>query len=171
MLAAKLEQLLRTLYPRGGRPATQKQRLDAVLLVHAALSAAGGALALALPNVWERLTLHAGAPALRDNASVEAKLVHVVIRLYGALLLGTAALTLAARRGAEPTFRRSLVAVFAGTSAAATAVLLRAQLTGGLSSWNWATIAVFISLTVAYSSFVFVDKIPVFEGLDGRPPL
>jgi len=165
-----MEPLLQSLYPRGGRPLTQKQRLDAVLLAHAALSAAGGSLALVAPNVWERLALHAGAPAVRDNGTVDAKLVHVVIRLYGALLCGVAALTLAARRGAEPAFRRSLVAVFAGTSAAATLVLLRAQLTGGLSGWNWLTIGVFGGLTAAYASFVFVDRVKVFDGLDGRAP-
>jgi hypothetical protein len=68
---------------------TTKARIDRLFVAHTGVATIAGLMALLLPHVWEWFMIsHGETLSLRDNASGEQKVTHLVIRLYGALILG-----------------------------------------------------------------------------------
>lgn len=118
------------------------------------------------PCRW--LLIHHGeALALRDNSS-DSKVTHLMVRLYGALLLAQAWIVFSARRIEDAQARRALVQAYCLCFALSTIAMLRAVLTegGNLSVMNWLNILLYAALAGLYGWFVFGNRIKVFEGLD-----
>jgi len=60
--------------------------------------------------VFEWTLIHRGEPfRLRDNSRPESKVVHLVIRLYGALILAQGLVVWNARKVADAAMRRSMI--------------------------------------------------------------
>lgn len=89
-----------------------KKRIDTLFAGHAVMAAVLGGLAVLLPHLFEWMLIHHGEKfSLRDNSDVSQKVTHLVVRLYGALILGQAWIVWHARRISEPAVRRALVQV------------------------------------------------------------
>ena len=89
-----------------------KRRIDALFAGHAIMAGVLGTLAVLLPHLFEWMLVHHGEKfSLRDNSDVSQKVTHLVVRLYGALILGQAWIVWHARRISEPAVRRALVQV------------------------------------------------------------
>lgn len=152
---------------------SQKRRIDALFQAHSLASAAIGVVSIVTPNVFEWFLVHHGQPLkLRDNSRPEQKVSHLLIRLFGALILGTAWIVHSARTAADASMRRALVQAFALCFSLTTAAMLRAQLTetpgieGGMNGWNWLNIALFAALTALYLNHALFDKVTAYQGLD-----
>jgi hypothetical protein len=145
-----------------------KAQLDTLFLLHGASALLCGLLAFTLPHVFEWFMIHHGESlTFRANSDPESKVTHLVVRMYGALILAQAWITHNMRQCEDAHARRSLVQAYFGVFLLTTVALLRAQLTPGgfLSAWNWLNILGFAALSAAYGFFAFVQKIAVFEGL------
>ena len=153
-----------------------RRRVDALFLAHAAVAGVSGAVAVLLPHFFEAFfvphddeTLAALLRGARANTGDASKIEHLIIRLYGCLILAQAWIVAAARRrGAGAEFRRALVQAYAACFALTALSLLRAQLTPGgrLGFANWINILLFAGLAGGYGWFALVEKIAAFEGLD-----
>jgi hypothetical protein len=96
----------------------------------------------------------------------DQKAAHLIVRLFGSLIIAQAWIVWSARSISEPLVRRALVQAYAFAFTLMTLSLLRAQLTESLFSiLHWINITIFASLSVFYSFFAFVQPIKVFEGL------
>ncbi|CAE7943214.1 ML4 [Symbiodinium necroappetens] len=96
----------------------------------------------------------------------QVKITHVVIRLYGALILGQSFLTWAAKQTDDGRVRLAAVRAYAVVFGLTTLALLRAQLTD--STWhvlNWLNLLLFACLAAFYGWFSLVQPPAVFEGL------
>jgi hypothetical protein len=145
-----------------------KQRVNALLGAHAVMAAVTGSLAVLTPHLFEWFMVHHGeAFALRDNADASQKVTHLVTRLYGSLIVGQAVIVYSARQSSDAFMRRALVQAYWLVFTLTSLALLRFQTTPGLnqSAWNWANIALFVSLAVSYGWFALFERISVFESL------
>ncbi len=151
---------------RGGGGA--RCAVESVFLAHAVAATLLGGLAFALPHVFEYVFFpHGERFALRNNARVGDRVEHLLCRVLGALLLGSAWAAWSARANADAAARRALVQAFGGAAALVLVALLRAQLApdGPFSRWNFLNIAALAALTAGYGRFVFLEPIKAFEGL------
>lgn len=96
----------------------------------------------------------------------DQKAAHLIVRLFGSLIISQAWIVWSARSITETLFRRALVQAYAFAFTLMTLSLLRAQITESLfSSLHWINIVVFAGLSIFYSYFAFIQPIKVFEGL------
>ena len=150
--------------------AGDKLAVDRLFAVHTVFAAVAGALAVVVPHVWEFFFLHHAGETLQLFASTrndDQKVTHLVIRLFGGLIVAQAFSVWAARSVADAPMRRALVRAYFVAFALMTLSLLRAQTTtgGGFNALNWLNIAGFGALAALYGWFAFVRPIAVFEGL------
>jgi len=97
----------------------------------------------------------------------QVKITHVVIRLYGALILGQAFIVWHIRKSGDGEVRRGLVRAYFVVFVLTTLVLVRSHLTDDhWNVFNCFNILMFASLASFYGWFSFVSPPPVFEGLD-----
>ena len=168
--------------------AAQKRKVDLLFLAHAIFALVAGSAAFIAPHVFEWFMVHHGeALTLRSNSDSESKITHLVIRLYGALILAQSWIVWSARK-CDAQIRKAMIQVrplytfvnselptsisavqaywfcFSLTALA----LIRAQVTGGggLNDWNWINIAMFMGLALCYAWFAFFERISVFDSLD-----
>jgi hypothetical protein len=149
-------------------PKKHRVNVESLFTAHASVSAFLGLVAFVFPHLFEFFLLpHGEKLALRNNAVPGDRVEHLLVRMYGALVLGQAYVAWSARTNTDATFRRSLVHAFAGVFTLTFLALLRAQLApdGPLSSWNYLNILTFASLAVAYGYYSLVEPIRVFEGI------
>lgn len=142
--------------------------VDTLFTAHACASAAAGVIAFLVPHFFEFfLVPHGEKLALRNNAVPGDRVEHLLVRMYGALVVGQAYIAWAARMNPDAQFRRSLVHAFAGVFSLTFLALLRAQLApnGPLSPWNWLNILLFASLAGGYGYYSFIEPIRTFEGI------
>ena len=151
-----------------------KRAVDTLFLAHAVFALAFGLTAFLVPHVWEWFMAHHAGETLRvfrsgaNTLNDDQKVTHLVIRLYGALVLGQAHIVYSARAITEPLVRRALVQAYAVVFGLMTAALLRASLTEGGSfspAFAVANISAFATLTAVYAYFAVLQPIAVFEGL------
>eukprot|EP01134_Creolimax_fragrantissima_P005279 CFRG5279T1 len=148
-----------------------KRRLNNLFLVHASISVFLGVALTLFPHFAELFMIHQNAEtvvALTDHTAGDAqKITHLVLRMYGGLILGQGYMVYKARDVADAAMRRVIVEVYSGSFALTAAALLRAQTTegGGLNGYNWINILVFAGLSGFYGWFVLVQPISVFESL------
>jgi len=96
----------------------------------------------------------------------DQKAAHLIVRMFGSLIISQAWIVWSARSITEPLVRRALVQAYAFAFILMTLSLLRAQLTESLfSALHWINIVVFAGLSMFYSYFAFIQPIKVFEGL------
>jgi hypothetical protein len=139
-----------------------------VFTAHAIVSGIGGAVAFLLPNLFEYFLLpHRQRFAFRDNAKPGDRVEHLMVRMYGALVLGQAYIAWTARSNPDATFRRSLVHAYTLVFSLTFLALLRAQVTpdGPLSAWNWVNIIGFAALAASYGYYSVMEPIRTFDGL------
>lgn len=140
----------------------QKFRLDSLFVGHAVVAWICGALAILMPHTFEAfwvpheddLGVHPGGPE---------KIVHLVVRLYGALIFAQGFIVWSARSVADAAMRKGLVQAYCIAFTLTFLALLRAQLTGGMGALNWVNIGLFAGLAGVYAWFIFVEPIHVFE--------
>ena len=170
--AAGSSALLPLLPPLSAR--ARKRAVDPIFLVHSLFALVFGAVAFLVPHVWEWFMAHHAGEQLRvfrsgaNTLNDDQKVTHLVIRLYGALVLGQAHIVFSARSISEPLVRRALVQAYAGVFGLMTVALLRATLTEGGSFsplFAGANILAFGALSALYSFFALLQPIAVFEGL------
>ncbi|KNC82479.1 hypothetical protein SARC_05231 [Sphaeroforma arctica JP610] len=149
-----------------------KRTLDNLFLLHASISCIIGATLFIFPHFAELFLIHQDNETvigLTDHTAGDAqKITHLVLRLYGALVLGQGHLVLMARDVADAPMRKVIVRVYAITFGLTAVALLRAQTTegGSLNGYNWINIVVFAWLSAFYAWFVLVQPIAIFESLD-----
>ena len=116
--------------------AAQKRKIDALFLAHAIFAVAAGSVAFVVsdsttrpssfsldtvrtldsatvqtPHVFEWFMVHHGEKlTLRGNGDDESKVTHLVIRIYGALILAQAWMTWSARK-CDAQIRRAMIQV------------------------------------------------------------
>ena len=170
--SSALAALLPLLPPLSAR--ASKRAVDTIFLVHSLFALVFGAVAFLVPHVWEWFMAHHAGEQLRvfrsgaNTLNDDQKVTHLVIRLYGALVLGQAHIVYSARSISEPLVRRALVQAYAGVFGLMTVALLRATLTEGGSFsplFAGANIRAFGALSALYSFFALLQPIAVFEGL------
>lgn len=143
-----------------------KFRLDTLFLVHSVVAWGSGAFAFLLPHIFEAFMVpHTDTEGWHPGGS--EKIVHLVIRLYGAIILAQGFITWTARSVGDGAMRKGLVQTYALMFALTFIALLRAQLTGGMLPLNWLNVLMFGALSGFYSWFVFVQPPTVYE-LPGR---
>jgi hypothetical protein len=153
---------------RGARDVRrQRGRVDTLFVAHAGVAALSGVLAILFPHVFEYVIVHHGETLRLFNATAndDQKIEHLVLRMYGGLILAQAWIVWRARTDADAPMRRALVQAYALAFGVTTLALLRAQLTegGGLTAWNWLNIAMFTGLTAAYGWFAVYERISAFD--------
>ena len=101
-------------------------------------------------------------------ARAQEKVTHLIIRIFGALIIGQFWIVWRARSVYDAVARKSLVQAYALVFLLIAAALLRGQLTAGghFNSWNWANIAMFAGLALFYFYFLLVEPPAVFENRD-----
>lgn len=145
-----------------GKLSLAKTRLNTLFAVHAVTAWLSGALAVGLPHVFEAfMVAHGDSEGWHPGGS--EKIVHLVIRLYGCLILGQGFIVWSARSLGDGAMRKALVQAYALIFALMFVSLLRAQLTGGMLVVNWLNVALFGALCAFYSWFVFVQPPAVYE--------
>jgi hypothetical protein len=119
-------------------------------------------LAVVLPHVFESfMVAHSDSEGWHPGGS--EKIVHLVIRLYGCLILGQGFIVWAARSMGDGDMRKALVSAYALIFGLTFLSLLRAQVTGGMLAVNWLNVGLFGRLCAFYSWFVFVQPPVVYE--------
>eukprot|EP00446_Apocalathium_sp_SHHI-4_P015335 CAMPEP_0177199948 /NCGR_PEP_ID=MMETSP0367-20130122/25951_1 /TAXON_ID=447022 ORGANISM="Scrippsiella hangoei-like, Strain SHHI-4" /NCGR_SAMPLE_ID=MMETSP0367 /ASSEMBLY_ACC=CAM_ASM_000362 /LENGTH=194 /DNA_ID=CAMNT_0018648341 /DNA_START=58 /DNA_END=643 /DNA_ORIENTATION=- len=150
-------------------PFDKKRRLDLLLLAHTIVAAVCGSLAVLFPHLFG-LFLGEGwhGAFLRWNPDdPQVKLTHVIIRLYGALILGQAFIVWHVRHTADGAMRRGIVRAYFVVFSITSLVLLRSHLTD--QTWhmsNWVNVLLFTGLAIFYGWFYWFSPPPVFESLD-----
>ncbi|CAK0862093.1 unnamed protein product [Prorocentrum cordatum] len=146
----------------------QKKRLDLLLACHASLAAVSGSLATLFPHVFGFFFGEQWHGSFRFNPDDgQVKITHVVIRLYGSLILGQAFVAWAVRQSADGHLRRGIVRAYCLVFTLTMLVLLRSHFTD--EHWHWfnlANIILFAGLAAFYGWFCYFSPPPVFEGLD-----
>lgn len=147
---------------------SQKNRLDVLLACHVFVAALCGSLALLVPHLFGFFLGEEWHGSWRFNPDEgQVKITHVVIRLYGALILGQAFVVWAVRQSADGYVRRGIVRAYCLVFVLTLLVLLRSHLTDDHWRWhNWANILMFAGLAAFYGWFYYFSPPPVFEGLD-----
>ena len=159
-----------TSLPSGGlKFSSSKRQVDALFLVHAIFSLFLGTVAVLTPHIWEFFLVNHAGEQLRVfgvTKNDDQKAAHLIVRMFGSLIISQAWIVWSARSIAEPLVRRTLVQAYAFALTIMTLSLLRAQLTESLfSALHWINIVVFAGLSIFYSYFAFIQPIKVFEGL------
>ena len=146
-----------------------KRQVDTLFLIHAIFSLLLGTIAILTPHIWEFFMINHAGEQLRlfgVTKNDDQKAAHLIVRLFGSLIIAQAWIVWSARSISEPLVRRALVQAYAFAFTLMTLSLLRAQLTESLfSTLHWINIFIFASLSVFYSFFAFIKPIKVFEGL------
>jgi len=159
-----------TSIPYGGlQISSSKRQVDVLFLVHAIFSLFLGTVAVLTPHIWEFFMINHAGEQLRlfgATKNDDQKAAHLIVRLFGCLIISQAWIVWSARSITEPLVRRALVQAYAFAFILITLSLLRAQLTESLfSALHWINIIVFAGLSMFYSYFAFIQPIKVFEGL------
>lgn len=159
-----------TSLPYGGLKITStKRQVDTLFYVHAIFSLFLGTVAVLTPHIWEFFMINHAGEQLRlfgVTKNDDQKAAHLIVRLFGSLIISQAWIIWSARRTTEPLVRRALVQAYAFASTLMTLSLLRAQLTESLfSALHWINIVVLAGISIFYSYFAFIQPIKVFEGL------
>jgi hypothetical protein len=159
-----------TSLPSGGLKFTSsKRQVDTLFLFHAIFSLFLGTVAVLTPHIWEFFMINHAGEQLRlfgVTKNDDQKAAHLIVRLFGCLIISQAWIVWSARSITEPLVRRALVQAYAFAFTLMTLSLLRAQLTESLfSTLHWINIIVFAVLSMFYSNFAFIQPIKVFEGL------
>ena len=75
----------------GGRAFTMhavaKKRVDALFVAHSVVALVCGVVAVALPHVFEWFLIHHGETLKLVDRDADQKVTHLIIRMYGALIL------------------------------------------------------------------------------------
>ncbi len=109
-----------------------KRRVDILFLFHALFATVLGLCAFLVPHVFEWVLVHHGETLkLRDNAESEQKITHLIIRLFGALIMSQGWIVYNARETSDAHTRRSIVQSYFLCFFCSSLALLRAQLTEG----------------------------------------
>lgn len=147
---------------------SQKKRLDVLLTCHCIVAVVAGSFALALPHLFGFFFGEEWHGAMRFNPSDgQVKITHVVIRLYGALIVGQAFIVWHIRDSPDGNVRKGIVRAYFVAFSLTALVLLRSHFTDAHWHWyNWANISLFSFLAAFYGWFCFCSPPPVFEGLD-----
>lgn len=145
---------------------SKKHSVDLLFTVHAAFALIAGLFAILLPHFFEHfmISFHEdGSGGFHPGG--EAKITHLVIRLYGALILAQSWIVWHARTQATGAMRRALVQAYFGMFTITALALLRAQLTtgGGFNAFNWLNIILFAGLAGYYGWWIFVQPLSVWE--------
>jgi len=158
-----------SLSSEGLKITSSKRQVDTLFLVHAVISLFLGTVAVLTPHIWEFFMINHAGEQLRlfgVTKNDDQKAAHLIVRLFGSLIISQAWIVWSARRISDPFVRRSLVQAYAFAFTLMTLSLLRAQLTESLfSALHWINIIVFAGLSMFYSYFAFIQPIKVFEGL------
>eukprot|EP00929_Paragymnodinium_shiwhaense_P093682 TRINITY_DN53905_c0_g1_i1.p2 TRINITY_DN53905_c0_g1~~TRINITY_DN53905_c0_g1_i1.p2 ORF type:complete len:161 (-),score=25.88 TRINITY_DN53905_c0_g1_i1:262-744(-) len=147
---------------------SQKNRLDVLLLVHTAFATSAGVGALLVPHLFAVFLgeeMH-GRIFRWNPDDGQTKLTHIVIRIYGALIVGQAVIVWNVRKCNDATIRRAIVQAYCIVFTLTATVLLRAHLTDdGFHPLNLLNIFIFALLAAFYGWFCMQPP-PVFEGID-----
>jgi len=159
-----------TSLPTGGlKIPSSKRHVDTLFFIHAIFSLVLGSLAVLTPHIWEFFMVNHAGEQLRlfgVTKNDDQKAAHLIVRLFGSLIIAQAWIVWSARSLTEPLVRRALVQAYAFAFTLMTISLLRAQVTESLfSALHWINILVFAGLSAFYSYFAFIQPIKVFEGL------
>ena len=143
-------------------PPQQLSRLhvETLFSLHATFACFIGGLCFLLPHVGEYfLVPHGEKLRLRDNSVREDQVPHLVVRLYGALLLATGVCSWLMRKVKDPEARRAVVRAYFTVFALSLLAMLRAQLVAGsmLLAWNWLNILLFALLTWQFGWYAFLE--------------
>eukprot|EP00930_Biecheleria_cincta_P039071 TRINITY_DN26875_c0_g1_i1.p1 TRINITY_DN26875_c0_g1~~TRINITY_DN26875_c0_g1_i1.p1 ORF type:complete len:163 (+),score=21.39 TRINITY_DN26875_c0_g1_i1:19-507(+) len=145
----------------------QKQRLNLLLTAHAAVAAVCGVGAFLLPHLFCFFLGEEWHGSWRWNPDDgQVKITHVIIRIYGALIVGQAIIVWQVKQTDDGALRRGVVKAYFVVFTLTFLALLRAHLTD--STWhviNWLNILLFGALAAFYGWFSWVNPPPVFEGL------
>ena len=156
-----------------GSPSSKQERragVDALFILHAALSAACGAFAVLTPHLYGCFLVPHGETScwtrVRDNANPADMEPHLILRLYGAAQLAFAFISWSVRSLRDADARRSIIRAYFGMFTLALLALLRAQLAGGsiLTLWGWVNILIFLVLSAGFGHFSFVEPSSSFKG-------
>lgn len=163
------------LFSRASGPSgfSNKRAIDALFVAHAVVALITGLVAWLTPQIFELVFLHRKNDALRvfggsATRNDDQKATHLVVRLFGGLILSQAWIVWRARGISEPVMRRALVQAYSVAFTMMTVALLRAVMTqGGNFNMLFAALnlIVFGVLAALYSWFAFLAPERVFEGL------
>ncbi|CAE8713460.1 unnamed protein product, partial [Polarella glacialis] len=147
--------------------AGQKTRLNYLLLAHTVVAATFGTVAFLLPHLFGFFLGEEWHGSWRFNPEEgQVKITHVVIRIYGALIVGQSLIVWEVRKTDDGVVRRAIVRAYFVVFTLTTLALLRAQLTD--STWhvaNLLNLLLFGALAGFYGWFYWFNPPPVFEGL------
>eukprot|EP00928_Gymnodinium_smaydae_P076835 TRINITY_DN59930_c0_g1_i1.p1 TRINITY_DN59930_c0_g1~~TRINITY_DN59930_c0_g1_i1.p1 ORF type:complete len:190 (-),score=37.88 TRINITY_DN59930_c0_g1_i1:56-571(-) len=148
--------------------AAQKGLLDLLLACHGAVAAVSGSLAVLFPHLFGFFLGEEWHGNFRWNPDDgQVKITHVIIRLYGALILGQALIVWQVRLISDGEIRRGIVRAYFVVFTLTAAVLMRSHFTS--DHWhmtNWLNILAFLGLALFYGWFYWFKPPPVFEGID-----
>jgi hypothetical protein len=146
-----------------------KRKLDTVFVLHAASAALVGCCAFLFPQIFglffnpEGFSFHPKSE--ERNVSRDANELHLVIRMYGALVMAQAWLVWNARQVQDAHMRRTFIQAYFGCFALTTIALLHSQLQELHFHWlNWINILLFAGLSSMYAYFACVEPIVIFQG-------
>jgi hypothetical protein len=129
-----------------------------------------GITAFVFPHLFEFFMVHHGETLSMRDHSAEDKVTHMVIRIYGALIIGQFWIVWSARKITDSLARRALVQAYTLVFTLTCLGLLYGQLTAspgeGLNNFNWINIGMFGFLALYYFYFCVFEPITVFESLD-----
>jgi hypothetical protein len=149
-------------------PSSNLARLhvETLFTVHSIFSGLVGGVSFLLPHVGEWfLVPHGEKLRLRDNSNREDQVPHLIIRLFGALLLSSALLSHLMRRVKDPEARRAVVRAQFLFFTSASLALLRAQLARDsmLLWYNWINILIFGALAYNAGHYGFIEPAQSFS--------
>ena len=146
---------------------SQKHRLDRLFVFHTIISMIWGISSFLFPHLFG-LFFEPGDKIWDWHPGGQGRVVHLLLRMFGALVMAQAWIVWNGRKVTNPTIRKSFVQAYFSCFFLIFLALLRYQLTGSsseVSSWNWINICTFASLSLIYGWFVFKSPITIFEGL------
>mmetsp|Transcript_61343 Transcript_61343/g.171676 ORF Transcript_61343/g.171676 Transcript_61343/m.171676 type:complete len:173 (-) Transcript_61343:111-629(-) len=147
---------------------SQNQRLDQLFAAHAVLAAVCGGAALLLPQlfgIFFRGDVHDELMRFTPGEG-QMRLAHVVVRLYGAIILGQAPIAWFARCSTDANLRRGVVQAYFFVFVATVLVLVKALLTEDF--WHasgWLNVFLFGGLCASYGWFSCFGPQSVFENV------
>ena len=143
--------------------AAQKRKVDLLFLAHAIFALSAGSLAFIAPHVFEWFMVHHGESlTLRANSDAESKVTHLVIRLYGALILAQAWITWSARK-CDAQIRRAMIQVSLAWLSNSRASLRRESARLGIKRSS--RVECYVNDGFACCSFVLYEFSSTFTGL------
>jgi len=148
--------------------AVKSQRLDHLLVAHAVLAAACGGAALLAPQFFGVFfTGDLGGAFMRWSPDEQhMRLMHMVVRLYGALILGQAPIAWVVRSSTDAGVRRGVAQAYFFVFVATALVLVKALLMEDF--WRpsgWLNVLLFGGLATSYGWFNCFGPPSVFESV------